>query len=451
MSGRLAEPRRKATGSMSEKQVACSITFTEKVRIYSHDFLKACVYIAGFDRSANPFTKKLYSRLTASSHLLEDFLDLHGAKNNRDWFYYRELTSLVRHISISCYAQRHIANRIPFYDLPDSEDFEAEGKKTLDFLNDILRKAAPAVLEEAQRLSIQIPEGSYDQVNFPGVVSGEMLEYNIDDDAGHDQRKHIVKISSDFLNIAKLFAPFSFYEPQSQQAIREMVPAKVNEVEIRRFEMVVHNLQSSFDSYVIQGGFRYGNRKLKLLRAHFSVVLHIMEVQGRLLHFYERHLHEVGSISTYREVRRRLGEIVNPDQLLDRTINYCLYYACHFMSSGKRLAKEVLNENIERGTITVGIPETRGFHARPSLMVAKIVQYYGGEVSMVVNGDRFDAGSVLDIQWAGGKIQKEEVTRVTFEGDTRALADIEILASVNYAEDSMGKGLPLPKELKYLK
>jgi hypothetical protein len=70
---------------------------------------------------------------------------------------------------------------------------------------------------------------------------------------------------------------------------------------------------------------------------------------------------------------------------------------------------------------------------------------------MVVGEDRFDASSVLDIQWAGGKIQKENLERVIFEGDERALQDIEILAGVNYGEDSMGKGVPLPRELKYLK
>lgn len=59
--------------------------------------------------------------------------------------------------------------------------------------------------------------------------------------------------------------------------------------------------------------------------------------------------------------------------------------------------------------------------------------------------------NLIDIQWAGGKIQKENITEVTFEGDTRALNDIEILAGVNYGEDTMGKGIPLPKELKYLK
>jgi hypothetical protein len=58
---------------------------------------------------------------------------------------------------------------------------------------------------------------------------------------------------------------------------------------------------------------------------------------------------------------------------------------------------------------------------------------------------------VLDIQWAGGKIQKENIKEVIFEGDVRALRDIAILASVNYGEDSMGKGIPLPKELSYLK
>ena len=36
-------------------------------------------------------------------------------------------------------------------------------------------------------------------------------------------------------------------------------------------------------------------------------------------------------------------------------------------------------------------------------------------------------------------------------GDVRTLKDIEVLASVNYGEDTMGKGVPLPKELSYLK
>lgn len=430
---------------------SCGSAFFNKVRIYSHDFLKACVYISSFSSPDHIFTKKLYSRLVATSHLLEDFLDLHGAKNNKEWFFFRELASSVRHLSSSGYSQRHIANRMKFYDLPDIGCFKEEGDKTLEFITKSLMNLAPVVIEEAKRLNIEIPQGSYDQANFPGVVSGEMLEYNIDDDRVSEQNQHVVKIASDFLNIVKSFEPLSFYEPYTHAEILAIVPSKVSEVEIRNFEMLIHNLQSSFDSYVIIGGYRYGDRKLKQLRAHFSVVLHILEVQGRLLHYYERHLLELGTISLYQQVRKRLSEIVDPKILLDRTINYCLYYASHFLNAGKKVAYEILDENIEKTTITVGIPMTRGFHNRPSMMVAKIVQHFGGKVEMIVNGDRFDASSVLDIQWAGGKIQKENVTEVIFEGDIRALNDIKILASVNYAEDFMGKGLPLPKELVYLK
>ena len=431
---------------------SCGPAFYNKVRIYSHDFLKACVYIAGFDSQSKIFTKKLYSRLVATSHLLEDFLDLHGAKNNKQWFFFRELASTVRHLSSSGYSQRHISNRMMFYDLFDTGNFKEEGEKTLVFITESLMKVAPVVIEEAKRLNIEIPQGSYDQANFPGVVTGEMLEYDIDDDdMVVEQKLHVVKIASDFLNIVKTFEPLSFYEPYTQAEIVSIVPSKVSEVEIRGFEMQIHNLQSSFDSYVIIGGYRYGNRKLKQLRAHFSVVLHILEVQGRLLHYYERHLLELGGISLYQQVRRRLCELVDPKKLLDRTINYGLFYVSHFLNAGKKVAYQILDENIEKTSIRVGIPMTRGFHNRPSMMVAKIVQHFGGKVEMIVNGDRFDASSVLDIQWAGGKIQKENVTEVIFEGDARALNDIKILASVNYAEDFMGKGLSLPKELVYLK
>ena len=150
-------------------------------------------------------------------------------------------------------------------------------------------------------------------------------------------------------------------------------------------------------------------------------------------------------------MQERLALLVDAEALLDRTINFGLYYTCHFLNIGTKLAGDILNENIERGSIVVGIPVKLGFHSRPSLLVAKIVQHYGGQVEMVVGEDRFDASSVLDIQWAGGKIQKENLERVIFEGDERALKDIEILAGINYGEDSMGKGVPLPRELKYLK
>jgi phosphotransferase system HPr-like phosphotransfer protein len=436
---------------MEFQKTVCDISFAEKVRIFSHDYLKCCIYISNFTSPKYLFTKNLFSRLIGTSQVLEDFLDFHGAKNNKNWFFYRELAAAVRHLSLGGYSQTHILNRVGFYGLEDIKAFEKEGTATLYFLRKTLKKLAPAILDESRRLNIPIPDESYDIDDFPGIITSEILEYDIDDTDKDLQKKNIVNIASEFLSIAANFEPLGFYEPYELKEILEIVTSKVNEVEMRRFEMLVHNLQSSFDTYVIHGGYRFGNRKLKDLRGFFSVVFHLLQMIGRLLHFYERHLHEAGYKDIYKKVQDRLHSLVNPEELLDRTINYGLYYVCHFLTTGKELAQEILNENIERTSITVGVPVKLGFHSRPSLLVAKTVQHYGGQVELCVGEDRFDASSVLDIQWAGGKIQKENITNVTFEGDARALKDIEILASVNYGEDTMGKGIPLPNELNYLR
>ena len=427
------------------------ISFSDKVRIFSSDYLKCCVYISNRQTPNSVFTKKLYSKLIGTSQVLEDFLDFHGAKNSEDWYLYRELCATVRHLSLGAYCQKHILNRLIFYDIPDVEAFRRQGEVTLKFLNGTLRKLSPVIIDEALRLNIATPEDNFGPEDFPGITTGEMLNYDIDDNAKDVQKRNIVKIASEFLAISTRFEPLGFYEPYKDEEMADLVPEKVNEVQIRRFEMQVHNLQSSFDTYVIHGGFRFGDRKLKSLRSYFSVVFHLLQMMGRLLHFYERHLHEAGYKNTYKRVQDKLASLVDPVILLNRTINYGLYYACHYLNSGKKLARDILNENIERSAITVGIPVKLGFHSRPSLLVAKIVQHFGGQVELVVGEDRFDASSVLDIQWAGGKIQKEKISEVSFEGDTRALADIQILAGVNYGEDTMGKGVPLPSELSYLK
>ncbi len=438
-----------------EKPVdACIISFAEMVRVFSHDYLRCCNYLASFDSPKYRFTKKLYSKLIGTSQVLEDFLDFHGAKNNKNWFFYRELCSAVRHLSLGAYSQKHISNRLVYYELPDSETFAGRGEETLDFLNRSLMKLAPVILDEARRLNIGVPGQGFDSAQFPGITSGEILDYDIDDvddEAKEEQQKNIVKIASDYLSIAQYFDQLAFFEPYDSEEMLRLVPDKINEVEIRRFEMLVHNLQSYFDTYVIHGGYGYGPLKLKEFRSYFSVVFHLLQMIGRLLHFYERHLHEAGYKDIYQSVQKRLAELVDSQLLLDQTVNYGLYYVCHYLTEGRSLAREILNENIERTAVTVPVPARRGFHCRPSLLIAKIVKQYGGDVELVVNGDRFDASSVLDLQWAGGKVQNEDISNVVFEGDARALQDIEVLASVNYGEDIFGKGTPLPKKISYLK
>jgi phosphotransferase system HPr-like phosphotransfer protein len=431
----------------------CDISFREKANIFSFEYLKCIVFINNLELDDYIFTKKFYSKLITTSHILEDFLDFHGAKKNKEWVFYRELSATVRHLSLACYSQAHFLNRFGFYSLGNGnkEMFKKEASNTLQIIQDSLKLAVPVILAEAKRLDITIPKTGYNLGYFPGISSTQQLDHNIDDfNTKGQQKQNLTRISSEFLEVVKEFEPFLFYERYDLKTINKLVPEKINEVIIRSFEMKIHNIQSSFDSYVVNTKSSSENILLDQLRSHFSIVFHILQVMGRLLHFYERHLYNIGFKDVYKSVSVDLSELIDPDVLLDRAVNFCLFYAGKFLSSGKDIASQILNENMETSTIQVGIPKDRGFHSRPSLLVAKIVQHYGGEVTLKVGEDSFDASSVLDIQWAGGKIKKEEVEIVMFKGDSRSLNDLAILADVNYGEDHMGKGIPLPKELSYL-
>jgi phosphotransferase system HPr-like phosphotransfer protein len=425
--------------------------FVEKVNIFSMDFLKCCLYISETEPTRDTFTKKLYAKMVSSSKLLEDFLDVHGARNNSHWYYYRELVSSVRNLSEASYSQKHISKRLPMYGLGEIEKFQENGYATHKFLIDSLRQISRNALTEAERLQIKLPQDHFVWEDFPGISTEVLLPVDIDDEDLEEEKKNLIKITTEFLRVAHEFEALGFYEPSSPDQIKTIIPSRFNEQEARGFEMVVHSLQSSFDTYVSRSGTRFAHVKLKELRGHISIVLHLLELTRRLLHYYERHLHEVGYKNIYKRVRDELAKAVSPEYMLDRVVNYGLYYTWYFLAAGQGVAHQVLNENMERGAVKVGIPRELGFHSRPCMLVAKIVHYYGGQVELVVDSDRFDASSVLEIQWAGGKIHKEGVKEVVFEGDLRALEDIKILAGVNYGEDSMGKGIPLPKELSYLK
>ena len=212
-----------------------------------------------------------------------------------------------------------------------------------------------------------------------------------------------------------------------------------------------HNLQSIFDTYVIAGGQHHTNKTLLDFRAVLAFAINLFQIAGKLLHLYERHLLPVDTKGIYQQVQKKLTKMISPEHLLDVVVHYSLETACTMVIESRQLAHTILNDYIETGEIEVPIPKNMGFHSRPSLMVARIVQHYGGAVTLYVGEDQFDASSVLDIQWAGGKIHKENIQTVIFKGDLRTLKDIQILANVNYGEDLMGKGIPLPKELAYLK
>jgi len=183
------------------------------------------------------------------------------------------------------------------------------------------------------------------------------------------------------------------------------------------------------------------------LRGYISITLHLLDIAKGLSHFFERHESKIRNEKT----RRRIEKIVHRKKVIDTIINFALYHCTIFMKEGQSLASSIINQYILVESIILKVPEGLGFHLRPSTLVAKIANYYGTKITMAVRGKEFDASSVIDIMWAGGMIKREGIEEIEFRGDRRALQDLRILADVNYGEDTMGKSVPLPKEIAYLR
>ena len=94
----------------------------------------------------------------------------------------------------------------------------------------------------------------------------------------------------------------------------------------------------------------------------------------------------------------------------------------------------------------VTIPKPLCFHARPSTYLSLIARQHDGELHMVIDGERYNAKSVMSLLQAGGVIADKGYTTVEFEGAKQAIDDVKILAQHNYCEEG-----EFPRRLNYLR
>jgi phosphotransferase system HPr-like phosphotransfer protein len=185
-------------------------------------------------------------------------------------------------------------------------------------------------------------------------------------------------------------------------------------------------------------------KSLPVFRRILLCLLSLLKIATILLHFYERHL--LGWPPSV----ARLRESVPPGRLLDEVLFTILVWSGEIFRHGMETAAGLLDIFIETALYELPIPVNMGFHARPSTLVARVVQHHGAEVRMHVDDQIFDASNIMEMLSAGGYIVTKRLYKVIFRGDKTALDDLRILAEANYGETRDGKGTPLPEKLRYL-
>jgi len=416
--------------------------FLGQVDKASARMLGLALFLEKHRESAAVLNRKFFFDVYVAAYALEEFLDDHGASKNTTWLMYRELSATAKAFGFVAYLADHIGkSHISCPERSELTEYHEHTGRVKHYLDQVLSFTVRRFLEEAQALSVSMPHTLPPERWYEDLPADESLPSNIDTAQSKNARERLLKIASQYRKAVHEFQDFEcnrHYDPKELCAI---IPDQINEERIRRFELVIHNLESSYDTYVKNTTLEADDSRMAHLRTHISIALHLLESARTLAHFYERH----------EPINALLEEAISAHTVLDCTVNWALYFTRHFLVTAEDLVSDILADYATMESVKLPVPQKLGFHLRPSTLVAKVVDHYGSEVRMIVGEDTFSAGSVLDLVWAGGKIAREKIDTVTFVGDKRTLEDLKILAGVNYGEDSMGKDIPLPKEIAYLR
>lgn len=323
---------------------------------------------------------------------LEELADAYGARTNQYWIPFRRGVAAVKLFSDVHYKLLHLKYSIPLYALMQvEEDVDQATSTALECSNRLLTTVLHTFVGLAQQYGLYSEFPAYE----PRCVESEEVTWRLPNDLVRNtvHRKPdetVVSLATAFLNEVEGSDFRGVYAALQERGFCDCVPAVACEKDFRRFEDVFHNLQALYDSYIGGTDLEQSNEKLSFLRGHATIVYHLLEVITGLTHHYERHM--IGADSSYREtfaeMQRDMSWIVT---------SYAMEFAMLYATSAQDLCRELIRQYTENTTITLPAPAYRGFHVRPSTLIARIVRHYGSEVTLELEGERCDASAPLEI------------------------------------------------------
>ena len=325
---------------------------------------------------------------------MEEFIDGCGAQKNELWYPFREAVAAVKMFSHLYYDLLHIEEATPYYSLLSIDgDFEGEIRENLCIIKETIYSSAETLIERAKACGLYKiePDVSYD----PCMEEEPSIRFPADRKTRHVEKpgKTVVYLATKVLNLAEEDDVREVLRIRNDDEYESHIPFRVNEEILRIVEARFHNLQSHYDTNIFESDIEYQDSNLKVLRGHISIIYHLLEIATHLAHYYERHMSGSRRMSDFEELRTPLEREV----LLRILFEFVLNYSTRYLDASGQLCREMIWSYAEQGTIEVPIPNYRGFHVRPSTLIAKIVAHYGSKVRMVLDEQEYDAGFSLDL------------------------------------------------------
>lgn len=355
--------------------------------------------------------RPLLGEMFSQSTQLEEFLDAYGAAYNCKWCGLRSLTAAIKGFSDIGYELLHIKYVLPDYRLLSTEkDFSKATEETFSFTSDVLLRICRQLLVRANELDLPIPEDNGMEISYPEELPEGCLPHLCERRQIEIASKTVTLLATAFLNLAAESRDVCAAARAKPEQYPDYLAGSVSEEKLRSLQLSFHNLQSLYDTYISGTEAAELDEDLPILRGHISVVMHLLKMATLFVHHYERHLKKQQCDSLARQT-----PLVSTEELLPVLMNYSITYTSLFIDSAVQLCQEKLKRYAEVIQVKLPIPKYRGFHVRPSTLIAKLVQHYGSEVKMQLDEEIYNARLPLDLFRANEKINAQKRRWLTEE------------------------------------
>jgi hypothetical protein len=362
-------------------------SFREIIYRELKDLISISHIITGMASSG--INRKILGRVFLEASKNEEILDSYGANQNKTWFPLRKNVAIIKSFSQVAYDLLHLREAVPFYNLLQVEgDFSGETDKTIKKFLTCFYKNTEIFLALIKEMGLTGDLVSADHYEFEERPVQARL---VNDIKGKDYntREVTIYLATAFLNLAEEGSVLKTYKKTKKADYCTCFPQVINEEKLRLLTDKFHNLQALYDTYLLRSSLVLKDSNLPVMRGQISVVYHLLDMATILSHYYERHC--------IKKIGEKLKTPITNVMLLSMIMEYFIAYADKFIVSAQNLCRDVLKNYAIEGLIEVPIPNYRGFHVRPSTLIAKIVIHYGSDVQMQLGDKVYNASMPLEL------------------------------------------------------
>jgi len=435
--------------SMTEEAVEETIEeseFAKLLQTHAESFFRLSNLLR--QRASESWNPKHYFQLINETNALESFLDDYGARYNKEYSFFTELTASLRGFAQAGYSVAHLQGRIYSYGLQgrvEQELFDGalqSAGRARAFIRKSMADMFEASIDEARRLGVGITADSFPEEGFLPVEARQALPRNVGVADLHDEGQKIAEVASKFSQAFGMLDGLGIRRIEDPDDRRRFLVEICTEEQARVYEATIHNLQSAYDTYIKNTVLELRDERLPLLRGFATVSLHLLEAVTNLTHFYERHETDIRS----EEAKSKISALIDARCVQDVILHDLLLWAWAFMRVGHGVAEDLLPAYTDARELEVVLTDDLILHARPAALIVGIVNHYGTPVQMEVGSQSCNAASILELLLTVGSQPNEK--RFVFRGDATPLQDIALLFENDLGEHGIEK---LPAKLGYLR